>query len=101
MSATEIITALGQKRAALNARGVQHLAVFGSQARGNASPGSDLDVLVDIDPSMPKFSLVDLAAVSNLIADITGLETVAIERRMLARNPAFAARIADDIIEVF
>jgi hypothetical protein len=101
MSATGIITALGHNRAALNAKGVQHLTVFGSRARGDASPGSDLDVLVDIDPALPKFSLVDLAAVSNLIADITGLETIAVERRMLARNPAFDARIADDVIEVF
>ncbi len=58
-------------------------------------------MLVEIDPALQKFSLTDLAAVSNLIADITGLETTVIERKMLAKNTDFAKRIARDIIEVF
>jgi predicted nucleotidyltransferase len=97
-------TSLSHLRAqapALKQRGVQHLAIFGSRARGDASEDSDLDVLVDIDPAIEPFSLVDLAGISNLLSDITGLRVVAIERRMLERNPEAAKRIEPDIIEVF
>jgi predicted nucleotidyltransferase len=34
----------------LRAKGVLHAAVFGSVARGEARPDSDVDVLVEIDP---------------------------------------------------
>ncbi len=85
----------------MQAKGVQHLALFGSYARGEARDQSDLDVLIDIDPALPKFSLVDLAGIANLLTDITGIEATPIERGMLAKNPRFAERIAGDIIEIF
>ena len=66
-----------------------------------ACDDSDLDVLIDIDPALPKFSLVDLASIANLLTDITGIEATPIERKMLAKDPRFAGRIANDIVEVF
>ena len=96
-----VITALAQGKSALQAKGVQHLALFGSYARGEAAQESDLDVLIDIDPALPKFSLVDLAGVANLLTDITGIETNAIERRMIAKDAGFAERIRGDIIQIF
>jgi predicted nucleotidyltransferase len=75
---------------------VAHVALFGSRGRGDARAGSDLDVLIDVDPGTPKFSLLDLAGVCGLLT-----ETIAIERQMLARDPRFAKRIAPDIVEVF
>ncbi len=101
MNSGEIIQALAQSRPALQAKGVQHLALFGSYARGEASDESDLDVLIDIDPALPKFSLVDLAGIANLLTDTTGIETHPVERRMIAKDPRFADRIAGDIVEVF
>jgi uncharacterized protein len=101
MDRSDIIGAIAGKKAALQAKGVRRLALFGSHARNEAQAGSDLDVLIDIDPALPKFSLVDLAAIANLLNDITGIEAHPIERRMLAKDPRFAERIADDIVEVF
>jgi predicted nucleotidyltransferase len=34
----------------LRARGVAHAAVFGSVARGDHRPGSDLDIMIDVAP---------------------------------------------------
>ena len=96
-----IIERIRASRDVLQAKGVLHLALFGSRMRGDFTPDSDLDVLVDIDPTRPKFSLIDLAGICNAIADLTGIETVAIERPMLNRHPEFQSRIQSDIVEVF
>jgi predicted nucleotidyltransferase len=101
MKGYDIILALAQEKPALQAKGVNILRCFGSYARGDAGANSDLDVLIDIDPALPKFSLVDLAGVANILTDITGIETHAIERKMIAKYPRFSERIADDIIKIF
>ena len=101
MNRGELTKALASNKSALQGKGVQHLALFGSCARGDAGKDSDLDVLVDIDPALPKFSLVDLAGIANLLTDITGIESHAIERKMIAKDPRFAQRIAGDIVEIF
>ncbi len=49
-------------------RGVASLALFGSAARGEAGPDSDIDVLIDLAPGRP-FSLVDLVSLKNFLAD--------------------------------
>ena len=96
-----IIERIRASKDGLQAMGVLHLALFGSRMRGDFTPDSDLDVLVDIDPSRPKFSLIDLAGICNAIEDLTGIETLAIERPMLDRHPDFQRRIQSDIVEVF
>ena len=48
----EIIDRLRQNEAALRARGVSHAALFGSRARGDARPDSDIDILVEIAPDV-------------------------------------------------
>lgn len=50
MSGAEIIDLLASQRQELARRfGIRRLALFGSTARGEASPASDLDVLVEFD----------------------------------------------------
>ena len=57
------IIGLAEKRGAHNVR------VFGSVARGEASSGSDIDVLVDMDPGR---SLLDLGGLLMDLQDLLG-----------------------------
>jgi predicted nucleotidyltransferase len=46
-----VLEALKAHENELRQLGVRHAAVFGSVARGQARPQSDIDVLVDLDPT--------------------------------------------------
>ena len=50
MNGQEIIAKLKENEAILRARGVSHVALFGSRARGDNRPDSDIDIMVEIDP---------------------------------------------------
>lgn len=91
-------TKLENARPALFDAGVSHLAVFGSQARGQAHRHSDVDVLIDVGPTEP-FSLLDLVGVERMLSDITGFKVNAVMRRSL--DEPFRMRIAADIVEIF
>jgi len=94
----EILARLREVTPALKTGGATKLAIFGSRARGDARPDSDLDVLVDTAArgASPPF---DLFRVLHLIEDATGLPAQILMRDSL--KPRVAERIADDLIEVF
>jgi predicted nucleotidyltransferase len=101
MTRDQIIAKLKWRKADIKAKGVVHLALFGSRMRGDHRADSDLDVLVDIDPALQRFSLIDLAGVKVRLDEILGLDTNIVERRTIKPGSRFAERISDDIIEVF
>lgn len=98
LSRTDIVRGLQALKPRLRERGIVRLAIFGSRARGDHRPDSDLDVLIDVEPGS-KFSLIDLVGVSNLISDELGLPANMFMRRSL--EPDFAASIRHDVVEVF
>jgi uncharacterized protein len=50
MNSQEAIETLRRSEPALRARGVRRAALFGSVARGENQPGSDIDIMLEIDP---------------------------------------------------
>lgn len=88
---TEVIAMLKALEPELRARGITRAAVFGSVVRDLARPDSDVDVLVDIDPTSG-FDLVDLVGVQNLLADRLGRTVDVVEREAL--NP----RVRDSVL---
>jgi hypothetical protein len=70
---TSILSAKIRRHAdAIRATGVTALYIFGSRARGNAGPDSDLDAFVDFDAAR-KFSLLDLVKVEQLLERELGM----------------------------
>ncbi len=69
MTLDKALEILRANEAMLRERGVVHAAVFGSVARGEAGPQSDVDVLVDIDPER-RISLFDYAGLCEDIKDL-------------------------------
>jgi predicted nucleotidyltransferase len=98
MTREEIIAAIRKNAEAIKAEGVAKLAIFGSRARGDNRPNSDIDVLIEVKPDA-SFSILNLIDVEHIIQDATGLQTQAAMRRSMPSR--FAQRIADDILEVF
>lgn len=52
MDSKAVIARLREHQADLRRQGVLHAALFGSVARGNARPASDIDILIDLDPTV-------------------------------------------------
>ena len=51
LTRTEILDRLREHESELHRRGVTRVALFGSAARGDARPDSDIDLMVEIDPN--------------------------------------------------
>ena len=50
MDKDAILARLREHEPGLKARGVTHAALFGSRARGDNRPESDIDIMIDFDP---------------------------------------------------
>jgi predicted nucleotidyltransferase len=76
----EILKLLGHAKPELARRfGVKRLAVFGSYARGEQREESDVDILVEVDPSIG-LGFVDLA---ESIESLLGLRSEVVSRRAI------------------
>lgn len=94
----ELLAELRSLKSDLERRGVTRVALFGSRARRDNRPDSDVDLLIDVEEGR-KFSLIDLVGIVHKVEDRTGLPANIFMRRSL--EPDFLASVRNDQVPVF
>ena len=69
MKTQEALDILRRYEGALRERGVRHAALFGSIARGDNRPDSDIDVMIEIEPEA-HITVFDYAGLKEYIAGL-------------------------------
>ena len=91
----EVIRLLRSNRAELERIGIRHAEIFGSVARGEDLPDSDVDILVDLDPAIVR-DLFAYSRVQRTLQDLVG-RRVDIARRGRTRPELDADLIRDAV----
>src|ERR1700733_9461539 len=94
----QVIRRIRKTEPELRRRGICHLAVFGSIARGEATPGSDIDIAVDIEPNRT-FSLIRMVDTRLLLEEV--LERHVDLGEIEAFRPLVRASFERDRVPVF
>ncbi len=81
--------------AVARSRGASHVRVFGSVARGDDRLSSDVDFLVELEPTR---TLLDLGGLVMDLRELLGREVDVVTERDL--RPRVAARVAADAVEL-
>jgi predicted nucleotidyltransferase len=94
----EVIALLKQHESFFREKGITHLAVFGSVARGDASEHSDIDLVIEVDETK-KFSLLDLIGLEFDVTDRMGKKVDVLTWGSF--GPRTEARVRKDAVHVF
>ena len=89
MKRAEAIQLIGEHEAELRGLGVRSLSIFGSVARDEAGPGSDVDLLVEFQP-LESYALVDayfglLDELRSLLGEVDLVMVGAVKNPYIAR----------------
>jgi uncharacterized protein len=95
---TEALRRLKELQPELSSSGIAALYLFGSQARGEARPGSDIDLAFDVAIG-EKFSLLDQAQLQTKLEKSFGHHVDFVERSAI--HPFLQERIARDLVRLF
>jgi predicted nucleotidyltransferase len=97
MRRNEAIQRLRKGQAELRRLGVEHLYLFGSTARDEAGPASDVDIFFDHPEG--SLGLIQLIAIKDATAAILGRDADVMTRRSL--HPVLRAHIEASAMQVF
>lgn len=98
LSREELVARLRGLRPLFERAGVTHMTLFGSRARGDNRPDSDVDLVIDVAPSV-RFSLLDVVGVGHLVDDHVGLKGDVLMHRGL--KPHLVAEARNDGVVIF
>jgi uncharacterized protein len=98
MNGQEIIARLRENERALRARGVSHAALFGSRARGEDRPDSDIDIMIEVDPSA-LIGVYEYVALKDFIAGLFDGSVDVVSREGL--KPYVRPAVTTDAIYAF
>ncbi|CAN7205277.1 nucleotidyltransferase family protein [Neorhizobium sp. LjRoot104] len=98
MKRSEAIEKLKQQADAIRALGATSLYLFGSVARDEAGPASDLDLFIDYDPQS-RFNALDLVGIKLFLEDELATEVDITTRDSL--HPILKDRIESSALQVF
>lgn len=98
MQSNEVIARLKGGESELRAKGVRSLGLFGSTARGEASVGSDVDVLIELEKGQ-HITLFGLSDIKFCISDLLGARVDVAIRGQLRHG--YRASIERDLIYIF
>ena len=98
MDSQEIIARLRKNESALRDRGVRHAALFGSSARGDQRPDSDVDIMIEVDPAA-RIGIYEYVAIKDYIAGLFDIRVDVVRRDRL--KPDVRPVVARDAIYAF
>jgi hypothetical protein len=97
-SAETIVARLRAQADELRRAGIRHLSLFGSAARGEAGPESDIDLAAELDPEA-HIGLIRLAGIENRLGQILGRKVDLLPEPVI--KPRLRANIDRDRRRVF
>jgi hypothetical protein len=98
MSGEQAIARLREHQAELTAGGILRLSLFGSTARGDRRPDSDIDLLATFDETR-RISLLDVAGLEVSLSEMLGCPVELVEERSLKLRVRRA--IEPEVVRVF
>ncbi|MEC4592763.1 MULTISPECIES: nucleotidyltransferase family protein [Nitrospirillum] len=98
MNRDDVIAVLRAHESDLRRRGVLHATLFGSVARGDNGPDSDIDIMVDLDPDA-QIGIFDYVGIKQAIEGLFPVPVDVVNRRALK---SFVRPLAEgDAVHVF
>ena len=98
MNREQVIATLREHELELKAAGVVRLSLFGSAARGDHRPDSDIDLLAAFDESM-RISLLDMAGIEIQLSELLGQKVDLVEEGTL--KPRVKKRVEAETLRAF
>lgn len=98
ITAEQVIGVLRAHEATLRAAGIRRLSLFGSLARGEAGPASDIDLAAAFDPAA-KLDLLRLVALERELGELLGREVQILPEPI--RKPRLRSEVERDGVRAF
>ncbi len=98
MDREQVIATLRGRESELRAAGVIRLSLFGSTARGDHSPDSDIDLLAAFDDAR-RISLLDVAGIERQISQMLGRPVELVEEGTL--KPRVRKNVEAEAVRAF